>query len=124
MNRSLPNLCENVENNFDLFIVAAEPSADLHGANLIQEILKIRPYLKIGAVAGPKMRSLPIKTFFPMENLSVMGFLDVLFELPKIIRQFFKIRTTLLKINPKAIVFIDYPGFNLRMEKSIRKKGY
>ena len=122
--RSPQDLDEDVEDNLDLFILAAEPSADLHGANLILEILKLRPDLKIGAVAGPKMRSLPIKTLFRMESLCVMGFLDVLLELPRIIRQFFKIRNSILKLNPKAIVFIDYPGFNLRMEKSIRKKGF
>lgn len=124
VNHPPQNLDEDAEDNFDLFIVAAEPSADLHGANLSQEILKLRPQLKIGAVAGPKMRPLPIKTFFLMESLSVMGFLDVLLDLPKIIRQFFKIRSKILELNPKAIVFIDYPGFNLRMEKSIRKRGY
>jgi len=108
----------------DLFILAAEPSADLHGATLVQEILKLRPNLQIGAVAGPKMRSLPLKTLFPMENLCVMGFLDVLWELPRIIRQFFAIRNKILELNPKAVVCIDYPGFNLRLEKSLRKKGY
>ncbi|HSX25635.1 MAG TPA: lipid-A-disaccharide synthase [Chlamydiales bacterium] len=108
----------------DLFIVTGEPSGDLHGSLLIQELLKKRPSLKIGAVAGPRMRALPIETFFPMENLQVMGFIDVLFALPKIARQFFAIRKKILKLNPKAVICIDYPGFNLRLERSLREKGY
>ncbi len=108
----------------DLFILAAEPSGDLHGANLIQELLQLRPDLKIGAISGPKMRKLPIHSFFPMENLQVMGFIDVLFALPKIAKEFFAIRKTILSLNPKAVVCIDYPGFNLRLERSLRKKGY
>lgn len=108
----------------DLFILAAEPSADLHGAALTLELLKSKPNMRIGAVAGPHMRKLPIKSLFPMENLQVMGFIDVFFALPKIIRQFFLIRKTILELNPKAVVCIDYPGFNLRLERSLRKKGY
>lgn len=108
----------------DLFISTGEMSGDLHGSRLIQELLSQRPSLKIGAVAGPKMRKLPIQEFFQMENLKVMGFIDVFFALPKIVKQFFAIRNQILELNPKATVLIDYPGFHLRLEKSLRKKGY
>lgn len=108
----------------DLFIASGEMSGDLHGAKLIEELLILRPSLKIGAVAGPKMRKLPIREIFPMENLRVMGFIDVLLALPKIIRHFFFIRNQILELSPKAVVLIDYPGFHLRMERSLRKKGY
>lgn len=108
----------------DLFVSAGEPSGDLLGAQWLQELLKERPDLNIGAVAGPRMRALPIQTHFRMENLQVMGFLDVLLALPKIARQFFTIRNHILKLNPKAVVCIDYPGFHLRLERSLRKKGY
>jgi len=110
--------------SLDLFILAAEPSADLHGASLIHQLLAQNPRLKIGAVAGPTMRSLPIQTLFPMESLQVMGFLDVARALPRIARQFFAIRDTLLQLNPKAIICIDYPGFNLRLQRSLRKHHY
>ncbi len=108
----------------DLFVATGEMSGDLHGAKLIEELLSLQPNLKISAVAGPKMRKLPIQEVFPMENLRVMGFIDVLFALPRIIRYFFFIRNQILKLSPKAVVFIDYPGFHLRMQKSLRKKGY
>lgn len=108
----------------DLFILAAEPSADLHGAKLVEELLRIRPNLKIAAVAGPRMRKLQVETHFPMENLQVMGFIDVLAALPRIAKQFFAIRKKILELQPKAVVLIDYPGFNLRLERSLRKKKY
>jgi lipid-A-disaccharide synthase len=108
----------------DLFILAAEPSADLQGAQLIEELLRQNPSLKISAVAGPRMRALPIEITSRMETLQVMGFLDVALALPRIAAQFFRIRNLLLQMNPAAIVCIDYPGFNLRLEKSLRKKGY
>ncbi|NGX34660.1 MAG: Lipid-A-disaccharide synthase [Candidatus Anoxychlamydiales bacterium] len=109
---------------YDLFISASEDSADIHGRNLITELLKKNPNLKILAIAGPKMRKLNIDVFMNMENFHVMGFIDIIFALPKLIRSFFQIRKKLLKLNPKASIFIDYPDFNLRLEKSLRKKGY
>ncbi|MBS0626131.1 MAG: lipid-A-disaccharide synthase [Verrucomicrobia bacterium] len=108
----------------DLFILAAEPSADLQGAALVEELLKQNPELKIAAVSGPRMRQLPIETVAPMETLQVMGFTDVLFAMPRILRQFFFLRDTILQLKPKAVVCIDYPGFNLRLEKALRKKKY
>lgn len=108
----------------DLFIATGEMSGDLHGAKLIHELLAQRPNLQIGAVAGPKMRELPITEFFPMESLRVMGFIDVFLALPKLARQFFAIRNQILKLNPKAVVFIDYPGLHLRLARSLRKKGF
>ena len=113
-----------MDSQIDLFVATGEMSGDLHGAKLIEELLLIQPHLKIGAVAGPKMRKLNIQEFFPMETLRVMGFIDVLIALPKILRQFFAIRNKILELSPKAVVFIDYPGFHLRLQRSLRKKGY
>jgi lipid-A-disaccharide synthase len=111
-------------NPLDLFIIVGEPSGDLHGEKLVEEIHRKNPELRIGAVAGPRMRTQNIIEFFPMEKLLVMGFIDILLALPKIVRQFFAIRKKILELQPKAVLCIDYPGFNLRLERSLRKKGY
>jgi lipid-A-disaccharide synthase len=108
----------------DLFIATGEMSGDLHGAKLIEELLTLRPHLKIGAIAGPKMRAFPIHELFQMEDLRVMGFIDVFLSLPKLMRQFFAIRNKILELSPKAVIFIDYPGLHLRLARSLRKKGY
>ncbi|HEX2579373.1 MAG TPA: lipid-A-disaccharide synthase [Rhabdochlamydiaceae bacterium] len=80
--------------------------------------------LKIMGIGGPKMRAAGMKTIFPMENLQVMGFIDVLFALPHLIRCFNKTVDAILKTQPKAVVTIDYPGFNLRLARALRKKGF
>ena len=108
----------------DLFISAGELSGDLHGAKLVEELLKAHPKLKIAAVAGPKMRAMKIKPYFRMETLSVMGFVDVFFSLHKIIKQFYAVRRKILELQPKAVLLIDYPGFHLRLAESLKKKGY
>lgn len=111
-------------NKFDIFIFAAEDSADSFGKNLIKELLIINPNLKILSVAGPRMREFNIFTLMKMENFQVMGFVDILFALPRLIKNFIYLRKAILKYNPKICVFIDYPDFNLLLEKSLRKKGY
>lgn len=108
----------------DLFIFCGESSGDSIGSELLTSLLSLDPSLKITAVTGPKMREHPIITLLPMEEFQVMGFIDVIKALPKILRLFKFIKNTLLKNPPKAIVFIDYPGFNLRMAKHLRKAGF
>ncbi len=108
----------------DLFVACGEMSGDLHGAKIIEELLALRPGLTIGAVAGPNMRKLSIVEHFPMERLRVMGFVDVLLAIPKLVPCFYKIRNQILALNPKGVLFIDYPGLHLRMARSLRKKGY
>jgi lipid-A-disaccharide synthase len=108
----------------DIFIIAGEPSGDLHGSSLIQTLLNQKKDLIIGAVSGPKMRQHKIKTYFQSESLEVMGFTDVFFALPRILKLFFSLRKKILELNPKAVVTIDYPGFNLALCKSLRNSGY
>jgi lipid-A-disaccharide synthase len=108
----------------DLIISAGEPSGDLQGAALIKALLELKPDLKIGAVAGPRMRELPIICLEPMENLQVMGFVDVALALPRILQRFYALRQKILEAAPKAFVAIDYPGFHLRMHRSLKKKQF
>lgn len=108
----------------DLFIIAAEPSADLLAKSLVEELWQEKASLTIGAVSGPLLRTTEVKTLFLMEDLQVMGFVDVLLALPKLLKKFYAIRNKILELNPKAVVLIDYPGFNLKLEESLRKKGY
>lgn len=108
----------------DLFIFAGEASGDLHGDKLLEALLKKRPGLSIAAVAGPKMRQHKIDCVMRTEEFLVMGFIDVFLALPKLIRQFYAVRRAILKLNPKVVLFIDYPGFNLRMAKSLKKKRF
>jgi lipid-A-disaccharide synthase len=59
-----------------------------------------------------------------MEDFQVMGFIDVFRALPKLIRQFYFIADQIQHLKPKAVITIDYPGFNLRMAKHLKKRGF
>lgn len=108
----------------DLFIFAGEKSGDLHGEKLLAALREQDPDLNISGVGGPKMRAVGMDCILPMEEFQVMGFIDVFRSLPKLYRQFHLVAHFILKLNPKAVITIDYPGFNLRMAKHLRKKGY
>jgi lipid-A-disaccharide synthase len=107
-----------------IFIFAGEPSGDLHGSHLMRELKQLLPAIEISGVGGPAMRQEGISCFLPMEEFEVMGFTDVLKSLPKLWRHFYRLRDHLLTAKPALIVFIDYPGFNLRMAQALRKKGF
>lgn len=108
----------------DLFIFAGEKSGDLYGEKLLESLKALYPTLRIAGVGGPRMRAQGMLSVLPMEEFQVMGFIDVFLALPKLILKFYMIARTILEFNPKAVLFIDYPGFNLRMARHLRKKGY
>jgi lipid-A-disaccharide synthase len=104
-----------------IFIVAGEGSADTLGAGLLEAL---PPNLRVVGIGGPKMRATGMEVIFPMEKLQVMGFVDVALALPRLIFLFRKTVRAILKIQPNVVVTIDYPGFNLRLARCLRKKGF
>lgn len=102
------------------FIFAGESSGDLHGSRL----MKALPEYSFEGVGGPFMRREGLACIAPMEDFQVMGFTDVLKALPRLWTKFYQIRDHILQKKPACTILIDYPGFNLRLAKALRKKGY
>ncbi|MCI0381534.1 MAG: lipid-A-disaccharide synthase [Chlamydiae bacterium] len=114
----------DITSNFDLFIIAGEASGDVHGAKILHALQKKNPEMQTIGIAGPKMREMKIHCFLPMESFQIMGFIQVFKNILKFIRLFYKTAGCILKVNPKVVLLIDYPGFNLRLAKYLRKKGF
>lgn len=107
-----------------IFIFAGEQSGDLHGSNLVKAMQQQIPNIRFTGVGGPQMRILGVECLLNMEDFELMGFSDVLMSLPKQIKQFYKIRNAIMHQRPAIVILIDYPGFNLRLARSLRKSGY
>lgn len=105
------------------FIFAGEASGDLHGSHLIQA-MQTQKSPVIRGVGGPRMRQENFECFLPMEEFQVMGFSDVIRSLPHLLKLFYQVRNFILKTKPDCVILIDYPGFNLRLAQSLRKKGF
>lgn len=106
------------------YLFAGESSGDLHGGKLVQALHAIDHTAIFSGVGGPCMRQEGVKGRLKMENFQVMGFTDVLKSLPKLIKYFHQVRNEILTLQPEAVILIDYPGFNLRLAKALRKKNY
>lgn len=107
-----------------LFFFTGEQSGDLHGHNLLLQLKQKLPEYSFEGVGGPLMRPLLTNCLLKMEEFEVMGFSDVLRALPKLIPHFYTVRNYILKTRPAGVILFDYPGFNLRLAKALRSKGY
>ncbi len=105
------------------FLIAGEPSGDLHGAKLIRAIKTLQPLSSFMGHGGYLMEKEGMKIVEHCNNLSVMGFKEVAVHLPRIWTIFNNTVALVKKVKPDRIILIDYPGFNLRFAKSISKFG-
>lgn len=108
----------------EIFLFAGEKSGDLLGSFLFMALQRHFPNYTFNGVAGPEMRSAGMEGIMRTEEFEMMGFSDIVLSLPKLLRQFRTIRNHILKTKPSAVVLIDYPGFNLKMAKALRKHGF
>lgn len=106
------------------YIIAGEPSGDLHGSKLIKEIFKVDKNAEIRFWGGDLMKDAGGKMVMHYKNLAFMGFSEVLINIFKILKNFKICKKDILKFNPDKIIYIDYPGFNLRICKWAKRRGF
>lgn len=104
-------------------LVAGEASGDLLGAGLIRELREIAPEATFEGVAGPEMVAAGCEQWEPAESLAVMGLIDPLVHIPRLLRLRANLRKRWQASPPNVFVGIDAPDFNLGLEKKLRKSG-
>ena len=105
------------------YIIAGEASGDLHGSNLIKEIKKLDADADFRAWGGDKMQALGLDLVKHHKDLAFMGFVEVVRNLPTILKNLKFCKEDILNYAPDALILIDYPGFNLRLVKWAKEKG-
>jgi lipid-A-disaccharide synthase len=108
-----------------VFIIAGEISGDTHAAGLLREMKVLEPELQVSGLGGRQMREVAGQGIEDwVEKAGVVGLWEVL----KIYRYFkekkLAVEAQILAERPEAVILVDYPGFNLRVAKSLRAAGY
>jgi len=99
-----------------------EPSGDLHASNLLLQLKKLDDSLIFRGLGGPLMEA---QGFVPIDDFkksSVMGFFEVLRDLPFFLKLKKKVINDIKNQSPTTLVLVDYPGFNLKIAKEIKNK--
>jgi lipid-A-disaccharide synthase len=105
-----------------IFIIAGESSGDLHGKNLVKEIFIKYPDAIVNAYGGKQMESAGATISRNYEKYAFMGFFEVAKNIRTVLRNIKITQDLILTFNPDILVFIDFPGFNLRVAKALRSK--
>ena len=107
-----------------LVISAGEVSGDQRGAEVLQALRRIssEPVEAVG-FGGENLELAGMKVTHHLKNYAVMGFVEILFSLKKILKLEKAMKTLCLKEKPDCLLLVDYPGFNLRLGRWAKKQG-
>jgi len=106
-----------------ILLSAGEPSGDLYGAEVARALRARWPGAKLFGLGGPRMAAAGVELLADPEKLAVMGFIEVVGQLPFFWRLLRKLGSELSARSVDLVLPIDYPGFNLRLAEVAKGRG-
>jgi len=110
-----------------VLLVAGEASGDLRGAELIGELKKLRPDVRVTGVGGDRLRAAGMDVLVDAAELSAMGVTELFGRVGSIVRSYRRVRGAITGASgaprPDLVVLIDFPDFNLRLARVARRAG-
>ena len=103
--------------------IAGEASGDMRAAGLARALKKLRPDLRLNGIGGEHMRQAGVECFADITQLAVIGFAEVVKNLFRIKKVFDQTLKQIDGTRPDCVILVDYPGFNLRLARAIKKRG-
>ena len=107
-----------------LFFVSGERSGDRHGAGLIEELRRIEPSISCHGLGGVEMHALSLEIDDWVEEAGVVGLIEVVKKYGWFKKKFTATIARIEKLQPDAVVLLDYPGFNLRLAAALRNRSF
>jgi lipid-A-disaccharide synthase len=107
----------------EILIVAAEASADLHAARVLDELRRIHPGLRAFGMGGPRLREAGLESLRRAEEMSVMGIAEVLPRIPTILGILRDLSAAAAARRPRVALLVDSPDFNLRLARRLKRLG-
>ena len=105
-----------------IYLIAGEASGDNIGAKLMKAIKNQHSDIEFAGIGGDKMQAVGLESLFPMQELSLMGFLEVVPHIPKLWLRMRKTIADIKKFQPDVVITIDSPGFNFPIAKALKGK--
>lgn len=105
-----------------ILIVAGEASGDRHAADLVAALKNRIPNTEFIGVGGDQLQREGVKLLFHISQLAILGFVEIIKHIPLIRKVFKQIKKEASK-GIDAVILVDYPGFNLRLAKILKKQG-
>ncbi len=104
-----------------LIIIAGEVSGDIHGGELVAELVKQNSDIELSGIGGDRMIEHGFQTIYHIREMAFLGIGEIIKHLPFIRKVFRTLVEHVKEVKPDAVVLIDYPGFNLRFAKAMYK---
>jgi lipid-A-disaccharide synthase len=107
-----------------VFLIAGEPSGDALGARLMAALKRAADGpIRFAGVGGERMAAEGLTSLFPLTDIAVMGFADVIPRLPVLLRRIRETADAIWRLNPAVVISIDAPSFGLRVASRVRATG-
>ena len=106
-----------------IYLIAGEASGDVLGSRLMQVIAARRPEIRFAGIGGARMMAHGLNSLFPMQDLALMGLLEVLPQLRQLRQRLRQTVADITERRPDVVVTIDSPGFTLRVLRAIGTLG-
>lgn len=107
----------------EVLFLAGEHSGDQHAASVAADLQLLRPQWRMAAVGGPALAAGNVRLLYDLTRDSVVGLVEVLRHYQHFKSLFQAILAWIERHQPRLVVLVDYPGFNLRLAEALRKKG-
>ena len=106
-------------------IVTGEASGDAHAAKLVRALQSAAPNTEFEffGATGQKMRDAGVETVLNADNLAIVGLPEIARALPMFWKAFRVLKKEAVRRKPDAIILVDFPDFNLKLAKSLKKRA-
>ncbi|MCW8953162.1 MAG: lipid-A-disaccharide synthase, partial [Rhodospirillales bacterium] len=107
-----------------IFLIAGEPSGDAIGGRLMAEMKALTGgRIRFAGVGGAAMHREGLESIFPMSDLSIMGLVEIVPHIPKLLRRINDTVEKVKEVRPDALVTIDAPAFNFKVARRLKGQG-
>ncbi len=110
-------------NERSIFLSAGEASGEHYGALLIEELKRRLPGARFFGMGGARMEALGCERIVKSEDVAVMGITEVVRHLPRIYREYRKLRNSIRSRRPSVAVLIDFPDIHLKLAEELHRLG-